>query len=344
LNANTPSLAGAQTAAGSPQLRRLTPDMVAACNAYLDAHFDAAAQDGKSPVVMENYQPMLDGRPTTIAAVVQALGPLTLLNPVDELTDLVLRRYNSLVVAKAQAALQQATQRGAQSVTDKDKPADVATRREAESALVEFLNKVLAAQGGRAVRITEPVQRAGRMLADGDINAGLAIQAYLQGHALPGAPAALAGEIAKRLPPTIPRANLERMRRISPKEITTPGAKSLSELVAGVFSKEVDAAVKLLPKAWQDKVRKGVNDAIAAGLVKLVEAAMAGSPLDDKTKEAIGKGVEAAIKLKADEAPMDRKQDTEGSPDAPTPPPSSAPKPDEAPGEKIITSPDVDIP
>lgn len=94
-----------------PQLKKLSPDQVAECDKYLKYHkFAALLIPGKAGINTADYEPGLDHRATTIDAIVRALGPLTLLNPVDELRDLVRLRYSPLVavaITNAKATMKQ---------------------------------------------------------------------------------------------------------------------------------------------------------------------------------------------------------------------------------------------
>jgi hypothetical protein len=98
---------------------------LAACNQYLDAHFDAVLTPGQPPINQASYKPGLDGKPVAISDVVHALLPLTLAgslskdgkdqmfqDTVSQLVDLVSGRFTSLAVSKSAAALEAATKRG----------------------------------------------------------------------------------------------------------------------------------------------------------------------------------------------------------------------------------------
>ena len=94
-----------------PYLKKLSPDQIAECDKYLKYHkFAALLIPGKTGVNSADYEPGLDNRATTIDAIVSALGPFTLLNPVDELRELVKLRYTPLVaiaITNAKAQLKQ---------------------------------------------------------------------------------------------------------------------------------------------------------------------------------------------------------------------------------------------
>jgi hypothetical protein len=88
----------------TPQLKKLSPDQAAECRKYLKYHKLAALLiPGKEGISKNDYQPGLDGVATTIEAIVQTLLPLTLLNPVDELRELVVFEYSTLVVLEIAA-------------------------------------------------------------------------------------------------------------------------------------------------------------------------------------------------------------------------------------------------
>ncbi len=87
-----------------PQLKKLTEDQAKECHKYLDYHKLAALLiPGKAGLNVDDYEPGLDNKATTIDDIVRALGPLTLLNPVDELRDLVVLRYSTLVTLEIAA-------------------------------------------------------------------------------------------------------------------------------------------------------------------------------------------------------------------------------------------------
>lgn len=84
-------------------LSKLTPEMAAACNKYLsDHHLSAVAPNGPG-LHVDDYVPSLDDSATTVPAIVQALLPLTLLDPTDELTALVTGRYVPIAFEAAKA-------------------------------------------------------------------------------------------------------------------------------------------------------------------------------------------------------------------------------------------------
>jgi hypothetical protein len=97
----------AQRKPEAPQLKKLTPEQAAACEQYLTDHGLSAVSipgPGRSEFDEADYAPMLDGEATSIHVIVRKLGPLTLLNPVDELRALVEARYKAAVTAAINAA------------------------------------------------------------------------------------------------------------------------------------------------------------------------------------------------------------------------------------------------
>ncbi len=102
----TPGTAAASPAgvAPVPQLKKLTPEQAAVCRKYLTDHKLAALLIPlRLGINRDDYLPGLDNISTNINAIVRLLGPLTLLNPVDELRELVIERYNPLVNAAIEA-------------------------------------------------------------------------------------------------------------------------------------------------------------------------------------------------------------------------------------------------
>jgi hypothetical protein len=171
------------------------------------------------------------------------------------------------------------------------------SREEAAKDLTTFLEKVLKAQGSKALRITDPVRAAGHAVAQGLASSDAAIQSLLNGKALPGRPAELAGAMAKCLPPTIPRQNVEALDRIPVKE-TGNKPQSLVDILGDALAKEVEGLIKLLPKIAQDKVRDAVKESVETAIMTAVEQAMSESQLGSDAQERIKKIVEATIKQK----------------------------------------------
>lgn len=323
-------------------LDNLSDEQVAEAHRFLAGHGFAAAHIRGSGAVFEDYDPVLDGRPTNIPDIRRALlgeiKPRPLQNPAEGLKTLVEQRYGQLV----STAMKDAAERAAAIVRAGAKAPPTVSREDAAKDLTAFFERVLAAQGGQDLRVTDPVRAAGQAVARGLPGADTGVATLLQGKSLPGKPAALAAAIARLLPPTIPRSNVEALDRIPIKESTSNQPQSLSALIGAALSKDLERIIKILPKSFQDSIRKGAADAVAAGVVAIVGRALADSPLDETARKEVKAIVEAALKQKANEPPLDRKQSTDGSPDAKDrPPPPTFP---EAPGEEILKSPEVDLP
>src|SRR5262249_27505078 len=87
-----------------PQLKRLSPDEAAKCEQWLvDNKFAPLLIPGKKGTEPDDYQPGLGGLATGLLDIVHALGPLTVLNPSDELYALVSNRYDALLRQAVQA-------------------------------------------------------------------------------------------------------------------------------------------------------------------------------------------------------------------------------------------------
>ena len=328
----------------SLSLDNLSSDQVDAANQFLSAHGFVATHARGTGTVFDNYDPVLEGKPSSVDDVARALAgeikPRPLQNPAEGLKTLVKERYGQLV----QQAIKAADERQKRIVQNGAKVDADVSREDAKKDLIAFLDKVLAAQGGQDLRVTEPVRLAGQAIARGLSGSDIAIATLLQGKSLPGKPAELASAIARLLPPSVPRSNVEALDRIPVKEPTNTQPQSLAAVLGAVLLKDLERIIKVLPKSLQDTVRKGVEDAVAAGVVAIVTQAMTDSPLDETAKKEVKAIVEAAIKRKANEPPLDRKQGTDGSPDARDRPPSVLPPAPEAPDEENFKTPEIDLP
>jgi len=328
----------------SLSLDNLSSDQVDAANRFLSAHGFVATHARGTGTVFDNYDPVLEGKPSSVDDVARALAgeikPRPLQNPAEGLKTLVKERYGQLV----QQAIKAADERQKRILQNGAKVDADVSREDAKKDLIAFLEKVLAAQGGQDLRVTEPVRLAGQAIARGLSGSDIAIATLLQGKSLPGKPAELASAIARLLPPSVPRSNVEALDRIPVKESTNTQPQSLAALLGAVLLKDLERIIKVLPKSLQDTVRKGVEDAVAAGVVAIVTQAMTDSPLDETAKKEVKAIVEAAIKRKANEPPLDRKQGTDGSPDARDRPPSVLPPAPEAPDEENFKTPEIDLP
>ena len=324
-------------------LDNLSREQIDAARRSLDAHGFTATHVRGTGTAPDHYDPVFDGKPSSIDEVVQALKveipPRPLQNPSAGFRTLVQERFGEVV----SRAVKLAVEREERIVRDGVQVGPEVSREAATTVLKAFLERVLAAQGGKDLRVTDPVRLAGQALTLGIAGADLGV-AMLLGNSSPGSPTVLANAIAKLLPPKLPRSNLDALDRIPVKETSNPLPQSLVAAVGAVFSKDIERLIKILPEVLQEKVRKAVVDAVEAALVGIVEAAMAGTQLDETAKKEIKSIVGAAIKLKANEPPLDRKQGTDGSPDARERPPTIIPVLPESPDEKIFKTPEEDLP
>src|SRR5258708_5384209 len=123
---------------------QLTPGELAACNQYLNAHFDAVLTANAPPIAPDSYQPGLDGKPVDIPDVVHALLPLTLAgsqskdgkdqmfkDTFSQLYDLVKGRQVNLALSKSKAALDAASKTATSDT--------IATSKEAEEWVKKYL-------------------------------------------------------------------------------------------------------------------------------------------------------------------------------------------------------------
>jgi hypothetical protein len=274
-----------------------------------------------------------------VQALKVQIPPRPLQNPTAGFRKVVQERFGEVV----SRAVKLAVEREERIVRDGAQVEPEVSREAANTVLTAFLERVLAAQGGKDLRVTEPVRLAGRALTLGLAGSDLAV-AQLLGNSPLGSPASLSNAMARLLPPKLPRSNLDALDRIRVSETTNPLPQSLVAAVGAVFSKDIDRLVKILPEALQEKVRKAVVDAVEAALVGIVDAAMAGTQLDETAKKEIKGIVGAVIKLKANEPPLDRKQGTDGSPDARERPPTIIPVLPESPDEKLFKTGEEDLP
>jgi hypothetical protein len=89
-----------------------------------------------------------------------------------------------------------------------------ATRAEVQVALTTYLNRVLAAQGGTTLHVTQQVRDAVLSLARGDPLGSIPVEVWLRQTALPGDPGEFAAQAASKLPPTVDRALLDRLSQL----------------------------------------------------------------------------------------------------------------------------------
>lgn len=179
---------------------------------------------------------------------------------------------------------------------------DGVARSQVQSELTDFLTALQKAQGGRSVRVTDKVRMAGDRLTAGLGDANLAVAALLHDDTFNFVPAELAAKIAKALPDFIPQANFQAFLKLKPVDVAGSKPVSVAGAIARVITPEIKKAIGFLPKAVQDKIVDGIEDAVAKGIVGLAEKAIEGSGLDDATSKAVLGAVEAAIKQKDGEA------------------------------------------
>jgi len=89
-----------------------------------------------------------------------------------------------------------------------------ATRDEARTALTAFLNRALAAQGGRSLRVTQQVKDAVMHLVRSEPMASVSVEGWLNGIALPGDPAEFAAQATRRMPASIDRKLVDDLSRL----------------------------------------------------------------------------------------------------------------------------------
>jgi hypothetical protein len=220
-------------------------------------------------------------------------------------------------------------------------PSGTASRDDLVLALTDFLTRVQTEAGTRTLVVSAPVRQALQMLAEGDVNARLRIDLFLGQTALPATPDEFARQAVMRLPPVIPRSRLDHLGRIPTTEAKDTRPTTLGTAVGAVFDATVAPIIKALPipEDQRAKIADAARSAIGDGLVGLVDAAMAGSPIDDKAKTAIHNAVAAAIKQPA----TGRKVEAT-SPSVQSAPPSAVPPMPAVPGQSIQQAPSVDIP
>jgi hypothetical protein len=336
-------------------LDHLSKEQIEAAQRFLRDHLTVEWGQFGSPVDPETYLVKLKGKNATVDEIVKALKaeiPSRVLQnlaadiPTAELRDLVPPRIRELRAPLLAAAIKAADE--SKKLRPDGSVDPNVTREVAEKALTAFLEKVLKAQGGPTLKVTAPVRLAGRALAKGT-GPG---PTFLEGNGpFPGAPAQLAAAIVRVLPPSIPRANVEALDRIPIRDVSSTQPPNVAAALAAVVKTEVEAIVKLLPKSVQDDVRKAIPDLIAAGVTALVEHGMKDSALqgrlDDTAKKMIKSIVEASIKQNPDGPPMDRQQDSGGSPNAPDRPEPRPPSQPEQPpikDEEIKKTPPIKLP
>jgi hypothetical protein len=233
-----------------------------------------------------------------------------------------------------------------QAATEPEKlPVGTASSDEVAAALTDFFVKVQAAQGGQALRITEPVRQALRILVQ-DANARLRIDAFLERKDLGGSPAAFAREAVKHLPQGIPRSRLEGLNKIPPLETPDTRPKSIGEAVAGLVDVTIVPLVKALklPTEVQATIVKASRSAVVAGTRGILEAALANAQIDSASKTAILAAWDQAVRQKTGAKPAGGGKEAPDTHYPQQPAPSVAPSVPSAPGESVTKGPDIDIP
>jgi Domain of unknown function (DUF4157) len=251
-----------------------------------------------------------------------------------ELAHVVQQRRGELVVRR-QAATPAPT-----GLPDKV-PAGTASKDDVLLALTAFLTRVQTEAGTRTLVVSATVRQALQTLAAGDVNAWLRIDLFLSQPGLPATPEEFARQAVTRLPPLIPRSRLDQLDRIPGVEAKDTRPTTIGTAVGAVFDATVAPLIKALPVSAElrAKIAEAARSAIGDGLVGLVDAAMANSPINDNAKLAIHSAVAAAIKQPA----AGRKVDPTSPFVQPTPPGAVPPMP-AVPGQTIQQSPSVTIP
>lgn len=228
-------------------------------------------------------------------------------------------------------------------------PSGTVSRDDVLPVLTAFLTRVQTDAGTYSLKVSAPVWQALRMLVEGDGIAWVRIDSFLSRKDLPATPDEFARQAVTRLPPVIPRSRLDHLERIPTTEAKDTRPTTLGTAVGAVFDATIAPLIKALPipEDQRAKIADAARSAVGDGLVGLVDAAMAGSPIDDKAKTAIHSAVAAAITQPA----AGRKVEPTSPYVQPAPPsavqpapPSAAPPMPALPGGSIQLSPPVNIP
>ncbi|MFD2470022.1 eCIS core domain-containing protein [Amycolatopsis silviterrae] len=217
------------------------------------------------------------------------------------------------------------------------------TRPQVEAALVDYLQRVQKEQGGQTLRVTDQVKYAILQLFAGDPGKLTAVEAWLSGTGLPGTPAALAHEVARWLPAAVPGRRLDQLRNAPATTDPDKRPKTVGEAAgAGIVDTTLTPLLRRtkLSEGAKKLVLDGAKSAVAEGLVKLVDLAMAQARVTDSERGAIHSLVEGLIKQQPGKG-TDRQQEGAGSPYAQVVPPSVVPPLPSAPGETILKGPTV---
>ncbi|MET9259445.1 DUF4157 domain-containing protein [Amycolatopsis sp. NPDC004079] len=211
-----------------------------------------------------------------------------------------------------------------------------------EKALTEYLTEIQRVQGGQTLHNTDEVKSAILKLFVGDAMKMASVEAWLSGP-VSGTPAALAHEVAKKLPPVVPENRVAHLGIAPAKADPDKRPKNAGEAVGAVI---VDSTLTPILRriGLSDGLRKlvvdGAKSAVASGVLKLVDVAMDQAHLKPEEQGSIHSLVEGWINQQPGKA-MERQQEGAGSPYAQVVPPSVAPPVPSAPGEKIIPGPSV---
>jgi hypothetical protein len=134
---------------------------------------------------------------------------------------------------------------------------DMVSRAQAQKLLEAYFERTLAAQGGKAVRMTDAVKGTIRRIFMHDVGGMLRVDAFLSGTIFPGTPADLAAAVAKFLPDTMDPARLAHLGAPS-----GPGPTKL-ERVGDVVKKSAPyESPEALERKWEfdrrgSELRKG---------------------------------------------------------------------------------------
>ncbi|GJG89709.1 hypothetical protein tb265_48900 [Gemmatimonadetes bacterium T265] len=204
-------------------------------------------------------------------------------------------------VAGAPAALQRepatrgaAPAPAATDAPDRTPPATVA-RAELTEILRGYFERVLAQQGGRGVRVTDDVKVALRRAFLGDPMGEIGMSAYLDRPSFPGAPAALAAEVAQRMPDPIARA---RVAHLVAGPATSPAQ--------GTLARVGDLAASTAPAVTPEQQQSQWAFDQAAKDLRRNENAVGPFGLDLQRAFAVGRGLPKALKGPGAAGPAER--------------------------------------
>lgn len=154
------------------------------------------------------------------------------------------------------------------------------SRAELTVVLEGYFQRLLAQQGGRSVRITDDVRFALRRVFVGDPMGEMPLLGYLGGTTFPSAPAALAAEVARRMPDPVARSRVAHLDAGPPAPEGKGRLARVADLVASTapgISPEQQQSQWAFDQAAKD-LRRGEN-AIGPFGVDLQRAAAIGAGL-----------------------------------------------------------------